>query len=113
MTGLRAGTTGSGDRKLDVYSTIGSDKVRILCGSLLVTGTWYIRVDGLSHVGLPTAGSLTIQTWGFDGASVWDIAQAPSDRYKYTHTYTGDSLTFPIFQTDTHTAWAFEFDVVK
>jgi hypothetical protein len=38
MTGLRANTSGSGDTKLDVYSTIGTDKVRILCGSRIVTG---------------------------------------------------------------------------
>ncbi len=111
MTGVRANTTGTGDRWMDVYATIGTDKVRILCGVRTDIGTWELQVNNLSAVGLPTSGTLNIQTWGFDGADVWVIASAPSNRGIVAHTYSGNSVTFPIFQTDAHTAWAFEFSV--
>lgn len=112
MTGVRANTTGSSDRLFDVYSTI-SDRVRILAGVRLSTGNWAITVENMSAVGYPTAGNVTIDTYGFDGDSVWDIVNAPSFRNTVTHSYSGDSLTFPIYQTDNHTAWAFEFDIKK
>jgi hypothetical protein len=111
MTGVRANTTGTTDRWMDVYSTIGSDKVRILCGVRVETGTWEITVNNLSAVGLPTSGTLNIQTWGFSGANVWAIVGGPSNEGIAAHAYSGNSVTFPIHQTDTHTAWAFEFAV--
>jgi hypothetical protein len=65
MTGNRVATTGTGDRQMDVYATVGGGKVRVLCGVRLNTGTWYITIDKLSAVGLPTTGTVNIQTWGF------------------------------------------------
>lgn len=109
MTGERVSTTGTGDRLMDVYATVDSDTVRILCGARITAGTWQITVDNMSAVGLPTSGTINIQTWGFAGTSVWDAAGAPSDRGIVSHTYSGNTLTFPIYQTDTSTAWAFEF----
>ncbi|KAL1964855.1 hypothetical protein VTN77DRAFT_6357 [Rasamsonia byssochlamydoides] len=111
MTGQRVQTTGSEDRLLDVYATVDNDKVRILAGVRLVTGTWAITVNSLSAVGLPSAGTVHIQTWGFDGDSVWEEVDSPEDHGVVAHAYSGDSVTFPIYQTDNHTAWAFEFDV--
>ncbi|KXT08898.1 hypothetical protein AC579_8463 [Pseudocercospora musae] len=117
MTGTRAGTTGSGDGKIDVYSTIGTNGVKILTGAQQA-GTWYVKVDKLSSVGLPTSGSLTIQTYGFEDKGHFGRVDGPSNRGTnavglFTHTYSGDSLTFPIFQTsqDLKTAWGFEFKV--
>ncbi|KAJ5703300.1 hypothetical protein N7493_011689 [Penicillium malachiteum] len=109
MTGERLNTTGTGDRLMDVYATVDSDKVRILCGARITEGTWQITVDNMDAVGLPSEGTVDIQTWGFAGTSVWEEVDAPSDRGIVSHTYTGNSLTFPIYQTDTSTAWAFEF----
>lgn len=111
MTGVRASTTGSGDRILDVYATIGTDKARILCGARVQAGLWYIRLENLSSIGLPTDGTLTILTWGFDGDDKLAVASPPSNRFQADHTYAGNSLTFPIYQTDNHTAWAFEFNI--
>lgn len=113
MTGTRAETTGTGDRVMDVYATIGEDKVRVLTGVRLATGTWYVTINGLSSVGLPAAGSLNIHTWGFVDQGHYGEVDAPTDRGYYSHEYSGDSVTFPIFQTnqDEYTAWAFEFDV--
>ncbi|KAJ5945958.1 hypothetical protein N7454_002797 [Penicillium verhagenii] len=109
MTGERVNTTGSADRLMDVYATVDSDTVRILCGVRITEGTWQITVDNMSAVGLPTAGTVDIQTWGFAGTDVWEEVDAPSNRGIVSHTYTGNTLSFPIYQTDASTAWAFEF----
>lgn len=113
MTGVRAGTTGSGDGVLDVYTTVGTDKVRTLAGVLLQTGTWYITIHNLQAVGLPASGTLSIQTWGFDDKGHMGEVDGPSNRGVYGHTYSGGSVTFPIYQTqaDEYTAWGFEFAV--
>ncbi|KAJ5889367.1 hypothetical protein N7504_010177 [Penicillium tannophilum] len=109
MTGERANTTGTGDRLMDVYATIDKDKVRILCGVRITEGTWQITVDNMSAVGLPKSGTIDVQTWGFAGTDVWEEVDSYSDRGIVSHTYSGNTLTFPIYQTDTSTAWAFEF----
>ena len=111
MTGQRVTTTGSGDRILDVYSTVDGKNARILTGVRLKTGTWYITVKNLSAIGLPTSGTLNIQTWGFDDKGHYGEVDGPSNRGIYGHTYSGNSVTFPIYQTtqDANTAWAFEF----
>lgn len=111
MTGHRVGTSVSTDLKIDTYATVGTDKVRILCGVRISTGTWQITVNSLSSVGLPTSGSLTIQTWGFPDAGHFGEVDAPTNLGTYAHTYSGNSVTFPIYQVDTTTAYAFEFVV--
>lgn len=112
MTGHRVGTTPSTDLKLDVYGTVG-DKVRLLVGVRLATGTWQLQVNRLSAVGLPTSGNLNIHTWGFSpGSDVhYTEVDGPRDLGTVGHAYSGDSVTFPIYQTDTNTAYAFEFNV--
>ncbi|KAH8799459.1 glycoside hydrolase family 39 protein [Xylogone sp. PMI_703] len=111
MTGHRVAVDRSGDTHLDVYATVGNDRVRLLVGSKLVTGTWYVTIDDLEAVGFPSSGSLSIDTWGFDGSNVFAAQAPPSFRNTVSHGYSGGSVTFPIYQTDNHTAWAFEFSV--
>ncbi|KAF9066493.1 glycoside hydrolase family 39 protein [Rhodocollybia butyracea] len=112
MTGHRVATTGSIDRLMDSYATVGTDKVRILVGGRQVTGTWQVTVDSLSTVGLPTSGTLDITTWqfSFTGSHTGDVG-LPTNLGVVAHTYSGNSVSFPIFQTDTTTTWAFEFNV--
>ncbi|KAI8312651.1 hypothetical protein K4K59_005761 [Colletotrichum sp. SAR11_240] len=111
MTGYRAGTTGSEDRIFDVYATVGNDKVRALAGVRVKTGTWALTFKNLSAVGLPPAGELKIQTWGFTYEIPEAELDAPTDRGIATHSYTNDEITLAIYQTeeDWKTAWAFEF----
>ncbi|KIK50754.1 glycoside hydrolase family 39 protein [Collybiopsis luxurians FD-317 M1] len=112
MTGHRVGTTGSIDRLMDSYATVGTDKVRILVGGRQVTGTWQVTVNSLSSVGLPTSGTLDITTFqfSFTGSHTGNVG-APTNLGVVAHTYSGNSVSFPIFQTDTTTTWAFEFNV--
>ena len=113
MTGYRLGTSGSTDRVLDVFATYNANdkKVRILTGVRAQTGDWEISVTKMSSLGFPASGSVIIQTWGFDDVGLRGVSNGPSDRGTYNHTYSGNTLTFPIYQTtdDAKTAWAFEF----
>lgn len=109
MTGYRVGTLPSTDLKIDTYATVSSSLVRVLTGVRITSGTWQVTINGLSKVGLPTSGSLSIHTWGFPSNGHFGEVDAPNDLGYYSHTYSGDSVTFPIFQTDTTTAYAFEF----
>ena len=115
MVGTKLATSGTADRALDVFATRGADKkVRILTGVRAQVGTWEIEVRNLAAIGLPAAGTLTIQTWGFDDTGLRGVSTGPSNRGLFTHTYAGGILRFPIFQTDVDakTAWAFEFSGV-
>ncbi|KFX87715.1 hypothetical protein V490_08070 [Pseudogymnoascus sp. VKM F-3557] len=113
MTGYRVATLPTADKHGDVYAVVGSDKVRLLVGSRLNTGSWNIRIDSLGSVGLPTSGTLNIQTWGFQGNANNHYAEydAPTNLGIVGHTYSGGSLTFAVNQADTTTGYAFEFSV--
>jgi len=114
MTGFRVGTLPSADLKLDSYATIGPDKVRVLVGVRITIGTWQVTINDLTAVGLPAAGTLSIQTWGFPVSTTnehFGEVAAPSNLGIVAHTYSGNSVTFPIFQVDTTTAFAFEFNL--
>ena len=108
MTGYRVGTTPSADLVLDTYVTVGSSLVKILCGARIETGTWQITVNDLSAVGLATSGTLNIHTYEFYTNGYYAEVDAPQDLGWYEHTYSGNSVTFPIYQVNTTTAYAFE-----
>nr|GFD52945.1 hypothetical protein [Tanacetum cinerariifolium] len=61
MTGYRVGTTPSSDFALDVYSTVDktAKRARVLVGVRLQQGTWYVKLNNLSALGLPTSGNLS------------------------------------------------------
>lgn len=111
MTGTRRGTLPSGDAKLDAYATVDDATVRILVGVRIETGTWQLQVDGLEEVGLAESGSVNIHTWGFPDAGDYGEVDGPTDLGWVEHAYEGGSVTFPIYQTDAATAYAFEFAV--
>ncbi|EAW08790.1 glycoside hydrolase family 39 protein [Aspergillus clavatus NRRL 1] len=114
MTGHRVGTLPSSDLKLDAYATVGEDGyARVLVGVRNTKGTWQLQLNKLSALGLPASGTLNVHTWGFPvGADVhYGRVDGPTDLGWNGHQYSGDSVTFPIYQTDTTTAYAFEFAI--
>ncbi|CAH0024676.1 unnamed protein product, partial [Clonostachys rhizophaga] len=114
MTGYRTGTTGSSDRLFDAYTTVGQDKVRVLTGVRVKTGTSALTIKNLSAAGLPSSGRMAIQTWGFAYKIPETELAAPTDRGVATHQYSNDEITIAIYQTeeDWKTAWAFELNPV-
>lgn len=111
MSGYRVGTTASSDLALDVYSTVDKTNklARVLVGVRLKQGTWYVQLNKLSSLGFPTSGSLNIHTYGFADKGHYAQVDGPNDLGYYSHDYSGDSVTFPIYQNDKSTAYAFEF----
>jgi hypothetical protein len=111
MTGHRVATAGSGDRILDVYTTVDENKVRTLAGVRLEEGTWYVEVNNLDTVGLPRSGQLNVQTLAFIDRGHWGRVNAPQDRGVSRIKYHGNSVTIPVHQTaqDRNTSFAFEF----
>lgn len=112
MTGRRVGSLPSGDLKLDTYAVAGSDGwARVLVGVRDATGTWELRLEDLSALGLPADGTLGVHTWGFPVAEDvhYGKVEEPVELGWYDHDYRGDAVTFPVYQEDTVTAYAFEF----
>lgn len=113
MTGTRRQTEPTTDLLGEVYAVVDdSDTVRLLVGARAVTGTFAIEVNSLSSVGLPESGTLNIHTWGFPSTDDhYAELDEPDDLGWYGHEYTGDVVSFPIYQEDVYTAYAFEFGV--
>ncbi|KAF7338897.1 hypothetical protein MSAN_02212900 [Mycena sanguinolenta] len=109
MTGFRVATTGSTDRLMDNFAVVGTNIVRILVGGRLVTGTYELQIKNLSALGLATSGSISVTTRQFSFSGTEGQEGAPTNLGVVVHTYSGNVLSFPIFQTDTVTTWAFEF----
>lgn len=112
MTGYRVGTTPSSDLMLDAYATVGTTAI-VLVGVRLATGTWTLQLNDLSAMGLSASGTLNIQTWGFSAAADvhYGEVDGPSDLGVVSHAYSDNTVSFPVYQTDKTTAYAFEFSI--
>jgi hypothetical protein len=113
MTGHRVGTTPSADLKLDAYATVGSSSATVLVGVRSSTGTWNLQLNDLSALGLPTSGTLKVQTWGFPVASDvhYGRVDGPTNLGVNGHAYSGNTVSFQVRQTDKTTAYAFQFSI--
>ncbi|KAG8995203.1 hypothetical protein FRB94_009341 [Tulasnella sp. JGI-2019a] len=87
--------------KTDVDSATGT-------GYFANGGTYELVIENLSSLGLATSGTITVHTYQFAYAGVY-VASPVTDLGTYAHTYTGNTLSLPIYQTSTTTTWAFEF----
>ena len=94
MRDTRAATSSSTDGKFDVFATSGgkANSVKILAGGRLTTDQYDIAVEGLSAVGLPESGSVTIRTRRFDWAGQSGSVGEPVDLGLYTHTYSANKV---------------------
>lgn len=110
MTGTRVQTSPTADLRGEVYAVVSDTTVRLLVGSRVATGTFNIQLQNLAAVGLPQSGTLNIHTWGFTSSGDhYARLDAPADLGSYGHAYIGNTLSFPIYQKDAYTAYAFEF----
>lgn len=109
MTGFRVRTESTPDTLGDTYAVIDSHTVRILAGARPSTGSWAVIVSGMSAVGLPTAGEVSVHTWRFETGDLYDEIDGPTDMLSYTHSYYDDALYLVIDQSDPGIAFAFEF----
>nr|GAT51193.1 predicted protein [Mycena chlorophos] len=110
MTGYRVQTIGSTDRLMDSFAVVGNGIVRILVGGRLVTGTYSLEIENLSALGLATSGTIDVTTRQFSFDATEGQEGAPTELGVVAHSYSGNVLSFPIYQTDKQTTWAFEFN---
>ncbi|KAI3609887.1 glycoside hydrolase family 39 protein [Moniliophthora roreri] len=110
MKGHRVATTQSTDKKMDCYAVVDTNRVRVLVGGRRVTGTYQLSIDNLSAIGLPTSGTVSVHTLEFAYNGRYGRVDGPKDLGYVSHSYSGNTLSFPIYQTSTTTTWAFEFD---
>jgi hypothetical protein len=129
MTGTRVGTMRSGDTFLDAFATVGSDKLRVLVGVRPSggEGTWTLTLNDLSALGFSSSGTVNIQTYGFPFPGAYDEVTAyvhlhsfvgdstdparPTNLGIASHSYSGDLVSFKIYNTDISRAYAFEIDL--
>lgn len=110
MTGYRVQTDPTADKNGEVYAVVDTDRVRLLVGTRIATGTWNINLTNLTALGLPASGTLNIHTYRFDGSSNhFQEYDSSIDLGVYGHPYSNNQVTFPIRSTETYTALAFEF----
>ncbi|KAL4862284.1 hypothetical protein BDV12DRAFT_207323 [Aspergillus spectabilis] len=111
MTGGRVRTSASADGAKDVYATVDyKDRVvRVLAGSRLTSGGWDVEIEGLSSLGLRSAGRVKVRTLEFAGSkNVYERVDGPIDRGGRVYKYLSDRVTVTVDQEDTSTAWGFE-----
>ena len=113
MTGPRATTTGSSDRKFDVFASIGAkgDQVRLLAGTRVTNGNYTLQIRGLTSAGYPTAGTLNARYYAFYGTdNIFDVAQAsPYLGTQAVPIVNGVANLNVNFAPDKHTAFRIEF----
>ncbi|KAK4502182.1 hypothetical protein PRZ48_005607 [Zasmidium cellare] len=116
MTGNRVGTSVSQDGKFDAYATVGGGLAKVLMGVRPPTqGTYTVSLSNLTALGLPASGNLNVRTWKFPvGSDVhYSGVDGPTDLGYISHSYSGNTLALPYYQTDKLTAYAWEFAVGK
>ncbi|EXF74195.1 hypothetical protein COL5a_001829 [Colletotrichum fioriniae] len=112
MTGYRVRTEMSEDTLVDTYATVDPSQrvVRILAGCRPNTGVWFVKIGGLSALGLPESGSLPIKAIRFNTAPGRFDRVAEPDDLGYTNYNYGDGIvTVAVYQNDPDVGFAFEF----
>ncbi|KAG8822362.1 hypothetical protein FRC17_009590 [Serendipita sp. 399] len=110
MTGYCVATTGSTNRLMDSYAVVGNWIIRILVGVRQTTGTYTLQIRNLSTLGLPSSGNMVVQTGQFNWSGKFGRQDSPQNLGTWSHTYSGNMLSFLIYQNDQVTTWAFEFN---
>lgn len=112
MTGPRAKTTGSTDRKFDTFATVGSsgDKVRILAGSRVVTGDYTIHISGLGSVGYSDGSTLNAAYYAYYGSdNIFDAYGDEPFLGTQSVTVVNGAVNLDVNCVDVHTGFRIEF----
>jgi hypothetical protein len=80
------------------------------CSKFYLVGTYELSIKNLSALGLATSGTISVTTRQFSFGGTTVNQGAPTNLGVVAHAYSGNVLSFPIYQTDTVTTWAFEFN---
>lgn len=113
MTGNRVSTSSSADQRFDAYATVDGSTARILMGVRPpTTGEYQLQMNGLSSLGLPDSGTLSVKTLRFPvGANEdFDEVDNPVDEGSIEHQYSDGTLTLAYYAEESVTfAWEFSY----
>lgn len=87
MVGNRVATSSSSDRRFDVFATKSGNTAKMIAGTRSVGGTYQIQVSGLTSLGLPLNGSISVQIYRFDWAGENGSTQSPINLGTATYPY--------------------------
>jgi hypothetical protein len=90
MTGDRAATQASDDIRFDAFAVVSGTTAKIIAGTRLTQSQYDLRVSGLSALGLPSEGSVSVRTLRFDWAGKKADNGGPVDLGVSSLSYTGD-----------------------
>ena len=114
MTGQRVSTAGSIDLKMDSYATMDDTRVKILTAPRLTTGNYTLQILNVDCAGYSDGDMVSIEGWTYGGTNdIFTPAPEPQMLASMSLTSMGSTIDIPVYQTDNHTAWVFEFDVKK
>lgn len=117
MQGTRVTSTMTDNTLSDSFVVIcpADRKVRVLAGSRpntagqANTGTWTVKLNKLSALGLPAEGSVNVSFLRFNSApTLYDRVDPPTDEGTQTWTYSNDEIVWTVFQNDPAVTYAFE-----
>ncbi|CAH0052002.1 unnamed protein product [Clonostachys solani] len=108
MEGERVVTSAASDLKFDVFAVKTADRLKLLAGTRTVQARYDIKVTGLDQLGLPDAGSVTVQRYQFDWAGKDVYIHDKLDVGTYTYEYSGNEFIIPHDPPTSSTAFAYE-----
>ena len=116
MTGIRVSTTASSDGQLDAYAVVGSDGIaRVLLGcNPPTTGTYTVSLENMTALGLPSSGTLEVETLAFyvDSSDAhFGYMGAPTSLGYYGHTYSNNAVSLAYYASDETSAYAWQFAI--
>lgn len=110
MTGKRVTTTSSNDGNCDVFSTVGTDKVRVLTSCHYSAADYSINVSGLTSIGYPANGQINVTVTRFNSTSnPFDPVPAPYGVGSFMLNVQNGVGSMPVFSRSTNYAHTFEF----
>lgn len=98
MNGDRLATTGSTDYRFDVFGTKDGGVAKIIAGTRTVKAQYEIRVSGLTGLGLPASGMVSVKTLRFDWSGSKGQVGAPVSLGSKNMSYTNNAVRHSIFQ---------------
>ncbi|KAK1985659.1 glycoside hydrolase superfamily [Colletotrichum cereale] len=109
MVGERVATAPSADYQSDVFAVVDGINVKVLAGTPTIQSNYEIKISGLSHLGLPSGGTVEVHSRRFDWLGTKVDVGEPVDLGVVSLDYSSDTLTILVQTPTNSTAFAFEF----
>lgn len=93
MTGTRVVTTASSDEQFDVFGTVTGNAAKIIAGTRTIQSPYEISISGLSSLGLPENGTISVHIYRFDFTGPDGEVDSPVDLGSSNYEYSSDTVS--------------------